>query len=207
MGQFQDYLQKILQVEAEGFNPTTETYAARIGKLEDGQLTTVTTTPDGTTVTQAATIDGDPRQDISQAFINRGFEDPFLNLTPGAIDQSRISTPFNIAAQDTTIADPRQVIDAFNRFYLPTEEQVSITPEGTLEFKKPEARQDTDPIYKFEKSPSQSQEKDAGYVYTRWDEKTGKHITYDTEQAYLDAIKEYETTTGRSARTGKPIGQ
>jgi hypothetical protein len=185
MGKMQDMLDKILIVEAQGFDPLTETYSSRIGQLDAAAVTTTEVTPSGVERTTAVVDPTDQRAAISETFVQSGLEDPFAGLVQGErVEPSRISTPFNLAQQDTTLGSPQQIIDQFNQFYLPPEEQIEVTKEGTLKFpepQKPITEKPTEVNVNFSKSyNAQTRE----YTYKRENEKTG-----EVYEVYEDPVR------------------
>lgn len=197
MGQFQEMLDKINQVERDGFNPMTESYSSRIGKLE------VTVTPDDDPLTG---------QSISKSFTDIGYEDPLASLiTPeGTIDPSGLSTAYNRIIDDPSIGvDPNAFIGFLNQNYpqeLSTtyfpDAQLKVNPDKTLGFPKKET-----PVvrknFRFERAPSQSQKRGASDIFLRIDQDTGESKAFDTEEAFDKAREEYKSITGLDVKTGK----
>lgn len=194
MGQFQDYLNKMLTVEQQGFNPMTESYSSRIGQLP---------VDDDPTLTAAQ---------VSKAFVDKGLDDPLVDIVDaeGKLDLQSLTKSFNAVANNPDLGFNEEAYTGFlnqnypepiNKTYYPGY-QIGVSPEGLLTEKreKPEA----DPNYRFERTPSQK--KGASDVFIRWDDndKTGKsYITYESEQAYNEAIEKYKTITGKDVKTGE----
>lgn len=193
MGQFQDILDKIMKVDQEGFNPMTESYSSRIGKLP----------PDPITTDPPLTAEG-----ITKSFTDLGYEDPLASLiTPtGEINPSGLTTAYNRVIDDPAIGiGPNAFVGFLNQNYpqeLSTtyfpEAQLRISEEGTLGFPKKE-RLKAKPTYRFEKTENAKREP----VYQRFDEKTGDYISYDTKEAFDKAIENYKSITGFDVTTGK----
>jgi len=198
MGQFQDQLDNIIKIEAQGFNPMTESYSARIGKL---------TTTDPTISDPTLTAAG-----ISKSFTDIGYEDPLAGLiTPqGTIDPSGLSTAYNRTIDDPSIGvDPSAFIGFINQnfpqelstTYFP-DAQIEVNPDQTLGFPKAE-RPKARPNYRFERAPSQSGKRGASDIFLRFDEDTGESITFKTQAEFDKARKEFKSVTGVDVSTGE----
>lgn len=196
MGQFQDYLNKMMIVESQGFNPMTESYSTRVGKLP-------TTDP---TLTASQ---------ITEAFTSQGYDDPIATLIDeeGKLNAQTFNTAYNNALNIPKIGiDSRAFVDFVNTnypremstTYFP-EAQFEVTKDDTIRFPQKEKPKE-DLNYRFERAPSQSQKKGASDVFIRWDDndKTGRsYITYESEQAYNEAIEKYKSITGKDVETGE----
>ena len=189
MGQFSKMLEQIQIIDSQGFNPMTESYSARIGQLP---------------------VDDDPPmtgQQMSEIFTGGGFDDPTATLvTPdGTLDLSSISKGYNTIIDNPDLNTEGQAwVDYLNthkkeleQMYYPDAEY-EIAPNKTLRLKEKKRPKNTK--YRFEKTYNNATNKD---VYQRFDEKTGEHISYDTKEAYEDAIKKYKTITGNDPTKGK----
>lgn len=192
MGYFQDLFDSVNKVNASGFDPSKESYSSRIGEFQ-------TTNEDVVTPTEAT-------PDISQSFTNLGYDDPFQGLVgdTGELDISRLSSGYNTLLRDTDIGvQPDDYINFLNQEYSKEIENfygegniLEARPDKTLGFRKTDKTTEPTPKYRFEKSSTSGTfpRKD---VYQRFDEETGEHITYDTQEAFEKAIEEYKKTTGQ----------
>lgn len=207
MGQFQDMLDKINQVEAQGFDPYTESYSARIGKLE-----TSPTAIDPTATTSPKTYTA---EDISKSFTEGGLDDPFVNMIDetGGVNLSTFSTAFD-QAKNLGISPQAYLDVAQNSFPEAFEKTYSgykaITTEGGgIGFEKKEQPVQKSTKYRFEQGERQGNDREDGKfkkgdpVYMRFDESTGEHITYDTKEAYDEARENYKKLTGVDIKDDK----
>lgn len=116
MGYYQEQLDKLMAVEASGFNPYTESYSARIGQIQS-----FPNAVDGTT---------DPptysNEELKEAFEMAGVENTIL-------DDEGLNTLYNQA--DDLGLDRQRLVDTKNRL-LPKEEQIFINTGGTMAVQK-----------------------------------------------------------------------
>jgi hypothetical protein len=203
MGQFNDMLNKMMIVESMGFNPYIETYSSRMGKIP-------------TQPTNGTSSDDDPVYSggqISEAYITEGYDDPFANLVTdtGELNLSQLSTGYNLAPE--LGIDQQQYIDFVNKEYQQNVEdyygvgnRIEVREGGALGITKPKT---TKPNYRFEQGVRQGDDlaegkfKKGDPIYYRWDDNTGKYITYDTKEAYDKARENYKKTTGEESNLGQ----
>lgn len=213
MGQFQDLLDKINQVEAQGFDPYTESYSARIGKLEQMQAITPDDPPNSGSPTQveaAVVTASDPNQknNISESFTKLGYDDPFQDLVTktGEFDLSKLSSGFNYLQEDPGIGvSEDDYINFINTEYKDAriktygdDTPIVKTKTGGLGFEKP--KEDKSYTFQIGSTSGTYPRKD---VYLRYDDETGEHISYDTKKAYEAAIEKYNKTTGNNLKVTK----
>lgn len=184
MGQFSDMLNQLMQIESQGFNPYTDSYSSRIGKLQ------VSTPTAGSDVVDGNTSNG--KTSVIDNYAASGFEDPRKTLysETGDLDRSKISTPYNDLLRDPTLGDPNKYIEEINTL-LPPEEQIFINPDKSLGFgknmKPAESKIETNINYgKYWDNQKKS------YVYKRENEKTGEvYETYDDPKKFKEEAKLY----------------
>lgn len=190
MGYFGDLLKKIETVESQGFDPYTESYSARIGKLP------TTTDPTTTITTQPKTYTA---QEISKSFTEKGLDDPFENIVDatGEINRSSFSTGFN-NAKDVGIPQQSYIDvmkatnpDAFNKTFMG--EDLKMTASGGLGFEannKPVEKK-LEKNVNYGKYWSNTEHK---YVYKRENEKTGEvYEIYDDPKKFKEDSDIYKS--------------
>jgi len=197
MGQFQDQLDKIYQVEAQGFNPMTESYSTRIGQLP----------PDPNVSDPPLTAD-----QISKAFVDKGYADPLETLidSEGRLDETTFNTGLNTApkvglTKQGFLGYTNSLSGVMEKTYH-TGAEYEFHGDEQLRLKRQEEPKETKvPKYRFEKSRNAKNED----VYLRFDEDTresdGKEesIAYQTKEAYQEAIDNYKSITGNDPTKGK----
>lgn len=184
MGYFGDLLKKIETVESQGFDPYTESYSARIGKLP--------TTTDPTITTQPKTYTA---QEVSKSFTDNNLSEPFGNLVTndGDLNDSEINRVIRegskLGMDQQALLDVIQASNptAFNRAW--NGQKAVVNNDGGIVLEKSEDKK----RYKFEKTP-----KGRETLYQRIDLDTNESILYDGEKAYNNAREEYGKITGKS---------
>ena len=165
MGYYQDQLNKLMAVEASGFNPYTESYSARIGQIQS--------TPDGGNGDTPVYSD----TEITSAFEQAGVDNTVL-------DDVGFNTLYNRA--DDLGLDRQRLANTYNKI-LPPEEQIIINPtDSTLSVKKPEPIKEENVNYgKYYNAQTKKTTR------KRENERTGEiYEEYGTSQEEIDRFKE-----------------
>jgi hypothetical protein len=202
MGYYQDLLDQILEVDKAGFNPYVDDYVAAIGKLEqqEAQISSIEDTPSDSTISNINTIQ-EPL-DITQSYINAGFEDPFSNFVSdkGIIDYSKISTGYNQARENPDIGvTGKQYIDYMNKTYGKELDktygyegaQYEITDDEGLRLTKIDQTKEDDTPSQYEKVWSNTSNQ---WLYLDTGEGVGGKAKklFETEEEFNLAVEEYK---------------
>lgn len=208
MGYYTDLLKKIETVDAQGFNPYTETYGARIGQLEavsptndtnispeiDNSLNTpkiAQNTGIGySQPTDPPTMQPYQRSEVSEMLKQAGQPDYLEQIRPeDLIDEQTISTVYNAIKENPNLGiDPGRWIETTNVGLEEGKQRMHDPSTNSIKNKRVPVE---DKTYRFEKSYNRHKKGDDKNVYLRFDEKTGENISYKTKEEYDQAIIDY----------------
>ena len=195
MGTFQNMLNNLMLVEQQGFDPVNDSYSARIGKI----TTNTNNQPVDNGKTEPTPY---TREEIVKTLTDKGYEDLAGKIPPnGKIDESTISTVYSTLKDNPDIGlDQDRWVETTNEGLEPYEQRIINPDTGSFMFKRKEPKPAN---YKFEISPRSKYQ--GGDVYLRYDVDTGETFSYDTKEAYQEALDEYKKVTGIETTDTKTV--